>query len=294
MPRYDSSDGCALHFDDVPNASTAIPLILLAGGAARHPSYLGDLAGLSDQHRLIVPHLRGVGRTTAKSSPERGSWWRQADDLEQLRIHLGLESVVLVAHSAGTRLAIAYAAQFPQRVAALVLITPPATYLVIEPADADTLIDRRRGDVDFDAALLALQAGPQASDDDGFNAWQQDSAAAGYANWGEPERLHARIGRWNLAAATAYFSVVPPQDLAARLSEMTAPVLVIAGAKDCLVGLAPVRALAGLFPRGASATIDACGHYPWVEQPAEFRKVIDIFLDQQAASVTQLPLVRVP
>lgn len=294
MPRYDSSEGCALYFDDVPCAGNAFPVILLAGGAARHPSYLGNLAGLSDKHRLIVPHLRGVGRTKAPSSAERGSWWSQADDLEQLRVHLGLERVVLVAHSAGTRLAIAYAAQFPQRVGALVLITPPAAYLVGEPTDAGTLIERRRGDTDFDAALLALQAGPQTSDDDDFNAWQHDSAAAGYANWGETERSHAKIGRWSLAAATAYFSVVPPHDLASRLSEMTAPVLVIAGAEDCLVGLAPLRALARLFPWGASATIDACGHFPWIEQPAAFRQVITTFLDQQADSFTQLPLAPVP
>jgi pimeloyl-ACP methyl ester carboxylesterase len=57
-------------------------------------------------------------------------------------------------------------------------------------------------------------------------------------------------------------------------------VLVIAGAEDCLVGFAPVRALARLFPSGASATIEACGHYPWVEQPAAFRQVIETFIDQ--------------
>ena len=118
MPCYETSDGCTIHFDDVPRAGASVPLILLAGGAARHPSYLGDLAGLANQHRLIVPHLRGVGRTRAPSSQERGSWWSQAEDVEQLRIHLGLERVVLVAHSAGTRLAIAYAAQFPRRVGA--------------------------------------------------------------------------------------------------------------------------------------------------------------------------------
>lgn len=282
MPRYTSSDGLALHYDDVPGAGAgpAFPLILLAGGAGRHPSYLGDLAGLSDKYHLIVPHLRGVGLTKAPSSAKRGSWWSQAEDLEQLRVHLCLERVVLVAHSAGTRLAIAYAAQFPLHVAALVLITPPTAYLVHEPTDAGALIEKRRGESDFDAALLALQAGPQTSDDGAFNAWHQNSAAVGYANWGKAERSHAKIGRWSVAAARVFFGVVPPPDLAARLSVMKAPVLVIAGAEDCLVGFAPVRALARLFPSGASATIEACGHYPWVEQPAAFRQVIETFIDQ--------------
>ncbi|KFF58255.1 hypothetical protein JF66_19885 [Cryobacterium sp. MLB-32] len=280
MPRYDSSDGSTLYYEDIPGTGKGIPVILLAGGAARHPSYLGDLAGLGEEHRLIVPHLRGVGLTQAPSDPQRGSWWSQAVDVEQLRIHLGLHRVALVAHSAGTRLAIAYAAQFPRKIAALVLITPPAGYLVDEPTDVPTLIDQRRGDTDFDRAILALEAGPATSAEDDFTVWQRDSAAVGYATWNEAGRAHAQLGHWSRAAATAYFSVDPPQDLAAQLLEMTAPVLVIAGAQDCLVGFEPVKAVARMFPAGQSITIEACGHYPWIEQPTAFRRVTHTFLEQ--------------
>ncbi|KGJ75680.1 hypothetical protein GY21_09540 [Cryobacterium roopkundense] len=278
MPRYDSSDGSALYYEDIPGVGGGIPVIVLAGGAARHPSYLGDLAGLGEEHHLIMPHLRGVGLTEAPSDPRRGSWWSQALDMEQLRIHLGFDRVALVAHSAGTRLAIAYASQFPRNVAALVLITPPAGYLVDEPTDTPNLIERRSGDTDFERALRVLKAGPATSTDDDFTAWQRDSAAAGYATWNETGQAHADSGRWNLTAATAYFSVDSPRDLASRLSEMRAPVLVIAGAQDCLVGVEPVKILAGLFPAGEFVTIDACGHYPWVEQPAAFRRVMQTFL----------------
>lgn len=79
---------------------------------------------------------------------------------------------------------------------------------------------------------------------------------------------------------TAYFSVAPPNDLAARLSEMMAPVFVIAGAEDCLVGCASVTALARLFPSGESVAIEKCAHYLRVEQLTAFRNAIDAFLDQ--------------
>ena len=277
MPSYEGSDGSPLHYDDVGGEKK--PIILLAGGAARHPSYLGDLAGLSERHRLIVPHLRGVGRTAMPVLEERGSFWTQADDIERLRIHLGLERVVLIAHSAGTRLAIAYAAQFTRTVAKMVLITPPATYLVDEASDTGTLSERRHGDSDFEAAFTALVAGPQTDDDDGYNAWQQESAPVGYARWGAKERAHAQVGRWSLAATKAYFSVAPPSDLAPRLRQIAAPVLVLAGAEDCLTGLEPVTALARLFPSGIARVIESSGHYPWIEQPAAFREAIDAFLE---------------
>lgn len=281
MPTYEGSDGLPLHYDDGASdggIGEKEPIVLLAGGAARHPSYLGDLAGLSERHRLIVPHLRGVGRTARPHLEERGSFWAQADDIERLRIHLGLQRVTLVAHSAGARLAIAYATQFPRGVARLVLITPPAGYLVGEPSDTGAPSERRHGDSDFEVAFAALVAGPQTDDDDGYNTWQHESAPAGYARWGAKERAHAQVGRWSLTATKAYFSVAPPSDLASRLRQVTAPVLVLAGAEDCLTGLAPAIALARLFPSGTSAVIENSGHYPWVEQPDAFRHAIDAFL----------------
>jgi len=280
MPFFTGSDGASLYYDDLHNGgdSNRLPVIALAGGAARHPSYLGDLAGLGEQQRLVVPHLRGVGRSPLPDSVELASFWRQAEDIEHLRVHLGLERVLLIGHSAGTRLAISYAAQFPQRLAGMVLITPPAGYLVDEPSDADELIDRRRGDPAFAAALAAWDAGPDTEDDAGFNAWQPRIAPIGYAAWGEAEQVHASSARYSFAANRAYFSVDPPPDLAARMGEVAAPVLVVAGAEDCITGLAPVTALATLFPAGEVAVIERCGHFPWVERPAAFRPAVDGFL----------------
>ncbi|MPZ27812.1 MAG: alpha/beta fold hydrolase [Micromonosporaceae bacterium] len=256
----------------------ALPLIALAGGAARDPSYLGDLAGLDTEQRLIVPHLRGVGRSPLPDPAESASHWRQAEDIEHLRAHLGLEQVPLLGHSAGTRLAISYAARFPERLAGLVLVTPPAGYLVDVPSDTEELIDRRRGEPAFDAAVTAWAAGPDANDDDAFNAWWSRVAPLGYAAWTATEQAHAAIGRTSFAANRAFFSVDPPHDLAERLGRVTAPVLIIAGAQDYSAGVAQAIALAKLFPAGEAVTIERCGHHPWVEQPTAFRHEVDQFL----------------
>lgn len=295
MTTYRAPDGAVLHHDvlggDLPHTllldddsrgsglSRTAAVVVLAGGAARDPVYLGDLAGLSTGRRLVVPHLRGVGRSPAPATTEAGAYWRQAADIEALREHLGVETLVIVAHSAGTRLAIAYAAQHADRVGALLLITPPVEYLVDEPSDVDALLEARRGEPALDAALVALAEGPDVTTEDSFNDWHQRIAPVGYAAWSAPEQAHASVGRWSLAAARAYFSVEPPPDLAARLRAVTAPVLVVAGAQDALAGLAPVVALAELFANGSAVVIDHCGHYPWVEQPTDFRRAVDPFLD---------------
>jgi pimeloyl-ACP methyl ester carboxylesterase len=279
MPTYRGGDGALLHYD-VLGRSSVPPLIVLTGGAARHPEYLGDLAGLSEHHPLVIPHLRGVGRSSAADIGDMGTWWRQADDVDRLRTSLGLNRCAVVAHSAGTRLAIAYAAQFPDRLAALLLITPPASYLVDVSSDVATLVAARMAEPAFAAAVLADSEGPDTSGDETFNAWQDAVAPLCYARWGDAEQAHARTGRYSLAAARAFLSGDPPADLAARLSKVLAPTLVIAGAQDAIAGVNPVVAVADLFPNGRAALLEHCGHNPWIEQPASFRDVVDAFLAQ--------------
>lgn len=285
MPGYMGADATPLHYDvlGVAPRGRVRSLVTLAGGAACHPSYLGDLAGLGERNELICPHLRGVGDSPMPEEAALGSYWRQADDIECLREHLGLERVLLVGHSAGARLAIAYAAQLPTRVEGMVLITPPASTIGAKATDTDELIEKRRGDAAFDTALAAMRDGPgldDASDPEAaFNAWQRQIAPMGYARWGSAEQAHAHGAHYRLAAARAYFSVEPPTDLVARLGAVTAPVLVIAGAEDCGTGVVALQALADVFPAGRFAAIERCGHFPWVEQPAAFRDAVDNFLD---------------
>jgi pimeloyl-ACP methyl ester carboxylesterase len=274
VPTFVAFDGTPLHYE---LSGTGRTVVVLPGGAARHPSYLGDLAGLPGTR--ATPHLRGVGQSPPPSTPEAGSYWNQAADVEAFRKHLGLTNLTLVAHSAGTRLAIAYAAQYPDRVNRMLLITPPAGYLVQVPSDADEISAARRGEPAFDAALAALSAMPRpGATHEEFTAWQETTAPAGYAAWTAKEQAHAKVGRWYVDAVFAYFSVTPPADLPDRLTRLYVPVRIIAGAQDHLTGLAPVLAMAKLFPKGEAVVLDQCGHYPWLEQPAAFRQAADDFL----------------
>lgn len=148
--------------------------------------------------------LRAVGKSPKPERAETGADWTQARDVESLREHLGQERLTIIGHSAGTRLAISYAAQYPERVARLLLVTPPSTYLVDEPADAAELIGERSGDPVFDKAVAAFQGGADLSDETAFNAWQQACAPVGYAAWTAVEQKHAQLGKFDLAAAQAF------------------------------------------------------------------------------------------
>lgn len=267
MPSY-SALGDSLFYEE---RGVGDPVVVLGGGPARHPDYLGGLGGLGRRFRLIAPHLRGVGRSPFPSDPSLGSWWSQAGDLEALRVHLGCERLTVLGHSAGTRIALAFAARFPGSLQRMVLVTPPGGDLVDAPTDIAAIRARRSSDPVYAAAMTAARQGPPVEgDDDRLTAWQRAIAPMSYATWGAPQHEHATVGRWSAEAARAYNVVEVPESYRSDLASVQAPVRVIAAAEDGVTGAAAPIAIAGLFPDGNSLTIQGAGHYPWVDQPDDF------------------------
>ena len=88
MTFYRGAEGTELWFDEIGPAD-AEPAIVLAGGPARHPVYIGDLAGFGENNRLVLPHLRGVGKSPAAQEPGRATWVGQAEDIALLDQALG-------------------------------------------------------------------------------------------------------------------------------------------------------------------------------------------------------------
>ncbi|MRG59460.1 alpha/beta fold hydrolase [Agromyces sp. CFH 90414] len=243
------------------------PALVVPGGACRGVEYLEDLAGAASVRSLAVLHPRGTPSTGGRS---RG-WWTDADDLVDLADHLGLAQVDVVAHSAGTRLALAAAVRYPERIRSLTLVTPPAMWLTGTPWDGRAIADRR-ADPELEVALASLLGADPVEQAD-FERHRVVEGPAGYAKWTDRERAHVSVGDWELAADLAWFEGIP-DDAADRVREASLPpVTVIAGDGDLLVGVAPVVAYAELL-HAELVMLAECGHYPWVEQPEAFRAAL--------------------
>ncbi|MDF2507853.1 MAG: alpha/beta hydrolase [Microbacterium sp.] len=251
--------------------ATDEPTIILPGGPCRGPEYLGDFAGLGEAHSFVVLHPRG---TPLSGGLSRG-WWTDAEDVVALADALELPRVNLIGHSAGTRLTLATAARFPDRVASMALVTPPATWLSGTPYDGGSLTVERTQPAVADA-IRSLEH-DESDTEEAFRETFLRQAPATYAHWTAREQVHAAVGAMSLAAAEAWFTDIP-DDAADRIrSTALPPTLVIGGAQDLLTGVGPVVDYAALL--GAELRmIDDCGHYPWIEQPEAFRTVLDAWL----------------
>ncbi|MFF4452185.1 alpha/beta fold hydrolase [Streptomyces goshikiensis] len=85
---------------------------------------------------------------------------RLVDDVEALRVRLGLDRMDPLAHCAGANVAVRYAARRPQHVGRLALITPSvrAVGIPVTAADRRETAPLRKDEPWFPAAFAALEA----------------------------------------------------------------------------------------------------------------------------------------
>lgn len=69
-----------------------------------------------------------------------------------------------------------------------------------------------------------------------------------------------------------------PDSVRSALSDVNADTLVIAGGLDIVPTGRMARELAALFPHAEAATHPGADHYPWLDDPATFVKIVTRFL----------------
>jgi pimeloyl-ACP methyl ester carboxylesterase len=277
MTTFASYDGTEICYREL---GVGAPLVCLPGGPARAGVYLGDLGGLSRHRRLIVPDQRGSGESGDPADPATLRVDRLVEDVEALRVHLGLERMDLLAHSAGAVLATMYAAVHPQRLSRLLLITPGL--ITVDHDEDDSLEARlaeRSGEPWYAAARPAADAIIL-----GDVSMENLLAARPfyYGRWDEAAQEHAAVGisPRNQAARDGFLRDVKPNVPLIRegLAQLTAPVLLYVGERDPFVPADAARAAAPEFSDAVVIVQPEAGHYPWIDDPVAFAAALAGFL----------------
>ncbi|GGZ78985.1 hydrolase [Streptomyces echinoruber] len=239
----------------------------------RASAYLGDLGGLSAHRRLVLSDPRGTGSSAVPEDPGSYRCDRLVDDVEALRVHLGLDRVDLLAHCAGANLAVLYAARHPDRVGRLALITPSVLAVGIPvPGEVRRETARlRRHEPWFPAAYAALE---RVTAGTGTGADWQAIAPFLHGRWDDTARAldaaDAEQKNTEAAAAHAGEGAFDPDATRAALAALSSPVLVLAGEVDLNSPPPALAAYAGLFPRAEFVVQSGAGHFPWLDDPTRF------------------------
>ena len=277
--KFTTTDGRRLTYRKL---GTGPVLVCHPGGPGLASTYMGDLAGLWERFTLVILNPRGTDGSDRPADPDAYHVDDYASDLEELRQHLGLETMMLLGFSHGGIVAQAYASANPGRVSRLVLAATAARFGPEQKAATQAAKDKRSGEPWFaDAAAAGEEDVDLASDEQirdnmfrGMPFWfaRFGPVEAGYQDTFRSETI-------NGDALRVFGEELASLDLRSRLAGITAPTLVITGDEDYVCGPVCAAEISGSISGAREVIVGDSGHMLFVEQPQAFHDEIADFLE---------------
>ncbi len=244
------------HIDDGPRDSKQPPIVLLHG-------LLGDLSNWTDTIDELVAHRR---RVITPVLPVFDLPLRQTHvpglvrHVREFTEAIGLDEMILVGNSLGGHVALLYALQYSEDVAALVLSGSSGVYEEI--AMGSSVFRRQDRDFIRERTELTFYDPVHATDelvDEMF----------------EIVNDRPRAMRLIKIARSAEKEIVTE-----RLKELSMPTLLIWGSDDVITPPDVGEEFRDRLPNARLHFIDECGHAPMIEHPQAFNELTVDFLEQ--------------
>lgn len=277
--------GAQLYARDLGNG---VPIIVLHGGPDfDHRYLLPELDRLSDSYRLVYYDQRGRGLSAEGVRPEDVTLNSDIEDIERVRDHFKLNSVVLLGHSWGTVLALEYALRFPERVSGLILMNPSPACAADYQELRKEWMEKRPEDMQRRKAVADSPAYRQ-GDPEAVTAYYRIHFKPALARQEDYEKIIARMGATFTSQGVLKARAVearlmnetwasPDFDLLPKLKALRMPALVITGDHE-FIPAQTAEHIAQAIPNARLVTLKDCGHFSYLESPDAVHQEIDNFL----------------
>lgn len=249
-------------------------LVLIHGSSGNLRDFTFDLVPrLAERYRVIAFDRPGLGHT-GRLSPDGATITEQAGLLSRAAAELGAERPIVLGHSYGGAVALAWAVHHPDRVAALVTLSAASHpwdtglgtyYSVLSHPVAGRIA----------IPLIAAWAGARQVRDSLAAVFAPQQVPEGYAaHFGPGLTLRPGSLRANALQRAGLLSEI--EALSPRYDEITVPVEVLHGTADTTVGLEIHAArLARQVPAARLTRLEGVGHMPHHAVPGKVVDAVD-------------------
>jgi pimeloyl-ACP methyl ester carboxylesterase len=266
----DLGDGRSLY---AVQAGDGPDLVLLHGALATHSDWFsGPFSALARDFRVTAVDRPGHG--LSRRPRFEGTPRDQAAQIRRGLEALGVGRAVIVGHSMGGLVALALAEQFPQSVAALVLIAPiafpemrPLEHAIFAPRSLPLIgpLISSLGRATVDRSMIELVHLRMFEPQPVPAQWKQSYP------WADVVDSDAMVREGE--ETTAILPFAPAGTI--RFAAIEAPVLVVTGTADRIVDPnIHARRLAGLLPNGRLSELDGLGHMAHIVAADEIARAI--------------------
>ncbi len=255
-------NGARIHYE---RSGTGFPVLFIHAGIADSRMWEPQAKAFARHFDIVRPDLRGFGDTALPPAPYSG-----IADLSALLDHLHIDRAHVVGCSMGGRLALDLALEHPRRVERLVLVAAGVSGSNLGAADA--------------ALFAEVEEADKAGDMDAVNRAEVRLWVDGprRREGSAPATVRALVLDMNGRSLHTDWASAESQPIArpaiGRLSEITAPTLVIAGDQDLPHCLANADLIASKVPGARKVIIKDAAHLPSLERPEEFNRIVLDFL----------------
>lgn len=268
--QFAEINGTRFHYD-VRGAGD--PLVLIHSGIANLRLWDDQVNAFATRHRVIRYDVRGYGKT-----PHPPGTFAHHDDLRALLDQLGVNRSAVLGCSIGGAIAIDFTLTYPERVTALIPVASAVNGYNPEETDVAAKEEREKLGVEINAAYE--QGDFQRAAHLVARVWMDGPKRS-------PDQVDAQIRARAVAMMLDLFELQedegteqplePPA--ASRLAEIKVPTLVVVGDYDDERILLAADYLVAEVPGAQKAVIPGVAHYPNMERPAEFNRLVLDFLN---------------
>ena len=228
---YFDIEGAGLVPDGERMREQPVAFVLHGGPGGDHSGFKPGMSPLARRMQLVYLDHRGQGRS-AKGDPARYTLDENVEDMEALRLHLGLGPIVSIGTSYGGMVAMAHAARYPASVSHLVLVVTAAHAGFNQRARQ---IVAERGSAEQKAVCDQLWAGELDTVEKLRRYY--DVMGSLYSTRFDPKAAAASRSRGILTPEALNRAFAPGGflqsfDLRPELGRITAPTLILAGRHD--------------------------------------------------------------
>ena len=277
---YFDIDGVSLAVDGNRVVERPVLFLLHGGPGGDHIGFKTQLSELRNVAQLVYLDHRGSGRSKP-ADPDTYTLDNNIDDLEAIRLHLGLDRISILGSSYGGMVAQGYAIRYPDNVANLILVSTAPSFRFIE--DAKQIVAERGTDEQkrvcqwlWDASFANLNQlyeyykvmGPMYATT--FDSEEFD------AGW---ERSLRNFEQLNLG----FGGFLRTFDFTDALSRITCETLVIAGAHDWICPPQHSRLIADRIPRAHLKVFANSAHSVGQDESEAYLNAVRGFLTYAAS-----------
>ena len=252
------------------DTGTGQPMVLLHGFAEDSQIFNRQVEYLKDHCRLIVPDLPGSGLSTINNAPEENGLFSSIESMAGCMAALirseTTEPVILLGHSMGGYITLAFAEKYPELLKAFGLLHSGAF------ADSDEKKDTRRKAISFiqeNGAYAFLQTAIPGLFAEGY---QKEHA-------GEVAALVEKGKKFTKEALVSYYeAMINRPDRTHVLRASKNPVLFVLGTADKAIPMEDTLKQVHLPGVSYFHVLENVGHMGMWEATAEFNSIIKKFI----------------